>query len=324
MAMFDFPLEQLQVYRPERDEPDDFDAFWSDTLAEARRFPLDPIYAPYEIGLKWVEVFDVTFNGFGGHPIKAWLLLPRQREGKLPCIVEYIGYGGGRGKPIDWLAWSSFGYAHLIMDNRGQGRNWGMTGYTPDPAAGGVSPHFPGFMTMGIDHPAQYYYRRLFTDAVRAVETARAHPAIDPERVGVGGGSQGGGITLAVSALMPDVALAMSDVPFLCHYRTATQITDANPYNEIARYCQFNRGSEESVFETLAYFDGVNFATRARCPALFSVGLMDEVCPPRTVYAAYNHYSGEKSIRVYAYNHHEGGGTDHLMEKLAFAGSILG
>jgi cephalosporin-C deacetylase len=112
---------------------------------EARRFPLDPIYASFETGLKSVEVFDVTFNGFGGHPIKAWLLLPRQREGKLPCIVEYIGYGG-RGNPVQWLTWGSFGYAHLIMDNRGQGRNWELRGYTPDPTAGNVQPHFPDYL----------------------------------------------------------------------------------------------------------------------------------------------------------------------------------
>ncbi|PJF25439.1 MAG: hypothetical protein CUN53_12795 [Phototrophicales bacterium] len=71
-------------------------------------------------------------------------------------------------------------------------------------------------------------------------------------------------------------------------------------------------------------FDSVNFAARVRCPALFSVGLMDEVCPPRTVYATYNHYTGEKSIRVYTYSHHEGGGTDQLLEQVKFAGEKLG
>ncbi|MFJ6677320.1 acetylxylan esterase [Actinosynnema sp. NPDC091369] len=46
------------------------------------------------------------------------------------------------------------------------------------------------------------------------------------------------------------------------------------------------------TFATLAYFDGVHFAQRATAPALFSVGLMDPIRPPSTVYAAFNHYAG--------------------------------
>ena len=48
-------------------------------------------------------------------------------------------------------------------------------------------------MTRGILEPETYYYRRLITDAVRAVEAVRAHPAVDASRVVVTGGSQGGG-----------------------------------------------------------------------------------------------------------------------------------
>ena len=58
-------------------------------------------------------------------------------------------------------------------------------------------------MTQGILDPATYYYRRVFTDAVRAVEAARTLDAVDAARVGVAGGSQGGGISLAVAGLVP-------------------------------------------------------------------------------------------------------------------------
>jgi cephalosporin-C deacetylase len=231
-------------------------------------------------------------------------------------VVEYIGYGGGRGFPTDWLLWSSAGYAHLVMDTRGQGSNW-LKGDTPDLDPGG-DPHQPGFMTRGILSPQTYYYRRVFTDAVRAVEASRAHPGIDASRIVVTGGSQGGGISLAVSALVPDIQAVMPDVPFLCHYRRATEITDGFPYQEIARYLMIQRDKEATAFATLRYFDGVNFAARAQAPALFSVALMDEICPPSTVFAAYNHYAGQKDIRVWRYNHHEGGGTYQTQEKMHF------
>ncbi|HEX2907731.1 MAG TPA: alpha/beta fold hydrolase [Phototrophicaceae bacterium] len=323
MAFFDLPLEQLQAYRPPRQEPADFDAFWQQTLAEARQFPLNAQFEPIDAGLRLVESFDVTFNGFGGQPIKGWFTLPKQRSAPLPCVVEYIGYGGGRGFPFERMLWALAGYASLIMDTRGQGSSWSR-GDTPDPEPEGSNPHYPGFMTRGILNPATYYYRRVFTDAVRAVEAARSHAAVDAQRIAITGGSQGGGITLAVAGLEPNLVAAMPDVPFLCHYRVATEITDGAPYSEIARYCQTHRDQVETVFDNLAYFDGVNFAARATAPGLFSVGLMDEICPPRTVYAAYNHYAADKDIKVWAYNHHEGGGDYQAAEKLKFLAKYLG
>ena len=92
-------------------------------------------------------------------------------------------------------------------------------------------------MTKGILDPQHYYYRRVFTDAVRAIEAARSHPAVDASQIAVTGGSQGGGITIAAAGLVPDVVAAMPDVPFLCHYRRATELVDTYPYKEIAEFC---------------------------------------------------------------------------------------
>lgn len=322
--LFDLPLDQLITYRPERTEPADFNEFWAKTLAGIRKTPLEARFDAVESGLKLVETYDVTFHGFGGQPIKGWLLLPAgaQQAKPLPCVVEYIGYGGGRGLPMDWLLWSAAGYAHLVMDSRGQGSAW-RTGDTPDLESEGGNPQFPGFMTRGILDPHTYYYRRLISDAVRAVESARTHPAVDASRIAVCGGSQGGGLALAVAGLVPDLAGLLSDVPFLCHYRRATEIVDSEPYAEIAHFCQRHRHKIDQVFATLSYFDGVNFAARAKAPALFSVGLMDEVCPPSTVFAAYNHYAGPKNIKVWPYNHHEGGESFQTVEKLKFLAQLF-
>jgi cephalosporin-C deacetylase len=324
MPQTDLPIDELRVYRPHLTEPTDLDTFWTTTLAETRARPLDATFEPVDTGLSVIETADVSFRGYGGSRVRGWLHLPAGHDGPTPAIVQYIGYGGGRGLPHENVLWAAAGYAHLVMDTRGQGSTWSI-GETPDAETDGAPAH-PGYMTRGILDPATYYYRRVFADAVRAIEAARSHPAVDPARVAVTGGSQGGGISIAVAGLVPDVAGVMTDVPFLADFRRAITITDEDPYTEIARYLKAHRDHTDRVLETLSYFDVAILGRRANAPALFSVGLMDEVCPPSTVYGAFNEYAGPKEITEYPFNDHEGGGGFHDIVKMRwiadrFAGS---
>ncbi len=291
-------------------------------MADVRKHPLNAQFEEVDFGLSLVTTYDVTFNGYDGQPVKGWLLLPEGKNESMPCVVQYIGYGGGRGFPTDWLLYPAAGYATFVTDTRGQGSNW-RQGDTPDLTPHGSSPHYPGFMTLGVFDPQTYYYRRVFSDAVRAVEAAREHPCVDQKRVAVTGGSQGGGISIAVGGLVPDLAAVMPDVPFLCHFSRAVTITDEFPYHEISCFLRAHRDKVDTVFNTLAYFDGMNFSALATAPALFSTALMDAVCPPSTVFAAYNHYLQEKDIKVYSFNLHDGGGSHHDIEKLKFLRTIF-
>jgi cephalosporin-C deacetylase len=319
MARTDLPLSELVEFRPDVREPADFDAFWEHTLAETRRHDLDIQLAEVATPFVTVGVHDLQFAGYGGDRIGAWLTIPRHIEGPLPAVVEFIGYGGGRSLPGDSLAWASAGYAHLLMDTRGQGR-W-SAGDTPDPHGSG--PSMPGFMTKGIQDRETYYYRRVFTDAVRAVEAVRTVPGVDPSRVAVQGVSQGGGITLAAGGLVPDLVAAMPDVPFLCHFERAVDICTEHPFLELTQYLAVQRDQAERVFDTLSYFDAVNFAKRGRAPAFFSVALMDQICPPSTVYAAFNHYQAEKKVVNYAYNDHEGGQSQQKQAQIRWLNGLL-
>jgi cephalosporin-C deacetylase len=305
MPFFDLPLAELQQYRPTVAEPADFDEFWSRTIAEARAVGGEVVVEPYESHLTAFDVFDVTFPGFAGDLIKGWFVVPRGATEPLPTVIEYNGYNGGRGFPHERLAWAAAGYAWFFMDTRGQGSLWGSGGETPDPHGSG--PHSPGFMSMGIESPETYFYRRVFTDAVRAIDAVRELPQVDSAAIAVHGGSQGGGIALAAAALTPGLVAVMPDVPFLQHFERAVGINDSDPYFELVRYLAIHRDSAAQVFETLSYFDGVNFAKRSTAPAMYSVALMDPICAPSTVFASYNHYAGEAEIEVYPYNEHEGG-----------------
>jgi len=314
----DLPEPALREYRSTQTDPDDFDEFWATTLAETRAHPLDLRVERVDTGLTTLDVYDVTFSGRAGQPVRAWLRVPAGATGPLPAVVQFVGYGGGRGAAVENLFWASAGFAHLQMDTRGQGSGWSI-GATPDPDGSG--PAHPGVMTRGIDLRETYYYRRVFTDAVRAVEAARGLDVVDASRVSVVGGSQGGGIALAVAGLVPEVAAVAAYVPFLCDFRRATVITDADPYKEIGRYLAVHRHRASSVHDVLAYFDGVNFARRATAPARFTTALMDPICPPSTVFGAFHAYGGPAEITVWPYNGHEGGGSeDDLLALALFRG----
>lgn len=320
MSFFDMSLTQLEIYNPPRQEPQDFDEFWAATLADARQHDLSAEFVPHNAGLGLLDVYDVSFAGFGGQTVKGWYMRPTNVDTPLPCIMQFIGYGGGRGYPHDWLFWPAAGYACFVMDTRGQGSAW-QVGDTPDHGMG-ANPAYPGFMTQGILDQETYYYRRVYTDAVRAVEAVRSRTDVDAARIALTGESQGGGITIAAAGLVPDVALCMPDVPFLCHFQRAVGLTAERPYEEIVRFLKIHRDQEARVFKTLAYFDGIHFAPRIQAQALFSTSLMDAICPPSTVFAAYNAMTVPKAIEVYRFNGHEGGGTRHQLKQLALVNNL--
>jgi len=314
VPLFDLPLDDLRAYRPEVAAPADFDAFWAETVAahapgpDAHATRVDEFYAG---GL---SVGDVDFAGYDGQRVRGWLIDPGPGPRRCTAVVHYPGYGQGRGYAHQWLSFAAAGFTVLVIDARGQGAESEFPGSTPDLGVATGAEGF-GFLTRGVATAHTSYLRRLYVDAYAAVD---ALPLLAPHvtRKAIVAASQGAGVGLAVLGLRSDVDAALLAVPSFAHFRRALEIGATGSRAEIARLLAGRTIDEQTVLQTLSYFDAVTFAARAHATAAFSVAAQATDNKPSTVFAAYNSYAGPKSMKVWPHNGHESGGSAELQANL--------
>ncbi|MBU8785965.1 MULTISPECIES: acetylxylan esterase [Bacillus] len=296
---YDLPLEQLYQYKPEKTALDDFQEFWEESLGELAKEKAEPQLERYDYPADGVNVYWLTYRSIGGAHIKGWYAVPG-RKGPHPAIVKYHGYNASYDGDIhDIVNWALHGYAAFGMLVRGQNGS--------EDTSGSPHGHVPGWMTKGILDPKTYYYRYVYLDAVRALEVVKGFAEVDEKRIGVIGASQGGGLAIAVSALSDIPAAAVSEYPYLSNFQRAIDTAIDQPYLEINSFFKRNGSAdiERKAMNTLSYFDIMNLAESVKAPVLMSIGLVDTITPPSTVFAAYNHLNTEKELKVYRYFGHE-------------------
>ena len=297
MPSIDMPLEKLREYQPALTREADFEEYWRSTITDAMSQPLNAELIPFDLPSRGVQCYAVRYEGFGGGRIAGWYLRP-DSAGKLPGVCVYHGYSGRAPRPLDLLAIAQQGICVLGMDCRGQNGQSHDAATYPEGAA-------PGWMTQGIRDPRRYYYRSVFADAVRALEVLARREEIDESRLAVTGVSQGGGLTLAVSALSERPILSLPDIPYLCDYRRAIAIAPAGPYPEIPTFLKAFPDLVEPALRTLSYCDNLNLAPWMKCRTVTSNCLCDDSCPPSTIFAVFNHLVCPKQIEIYPFHKHE-------------------
>jgi cephalosporin-C deacetylase len=297
MPSIDMPLEQLRQYKPSLYRENDFDEYWDSTINKALAQPFNAELIPYNLPAAGMECYAVRFDGFEGGRLAGWYVRPAAR-GKFPGVCLYHGYSGRGARPLEMMALAQQGMCVLSMDCRGQ------NGQSQD-ALVVEEGHYSGWMTKGIRHPRQYYFRYVYADAVRAVHLLAEREEVDASRIAVSGGSQGGALALAAAALSEIPILSMPDIPFLCDFRRGIAITNAGPYPEIAGFLRQFPHLHEQALRTLSYCDNLNLAPRIGCRTVIANSLWDDVCPPSTVFAVYNHISAEKHMEIYPFHKHD-------------------
>ncbi len=305
MPLIDMPLAKLKEYRGINPRPSDFDEFWDKSLQEMRA--LDPQLELRESPFQtpFAECFDAFFNGVGGSRIHAKVLRPRNpADRKGPAVVHFHGYSGNSGDWTGTLGYVAAGFTTAFLDCRGQG------GLSED--AGPIhGTTFRGHIIRGIDDkPESMVFRNIYLDCAQLTYLVMDMPGVDRTRVGVTGGSQGGGLTLACASLAPEVNRAAPAFPFLCDYKRVWEMDLArDAYQEIKDYFRLHdprHEREDAIFTKLGYIDVQHLTPRIRAKVLMFTGLMDTVCPPSTQFAAYNKITSEKDVVIYPDFGHEG------------------
>ena len=303
MPMLDMPLEELKKYQGINPRPADFDEFWDRSVAEMKALDPQTELIPADFKTDVAECYDMYFNGTKDSRIYAKFLKPKNVEGKIPAVLMFHGYGGKSGSWSSLLGWVASGFAVAFLDCRGQ---------AGDSEDGGrvVGNTRDGFVTKGLlGNPEDTYYRNVFLDTAMLARIVMDMDFVDEERVAACGGSQGGALTLACAALEPRIKLASPQYPFLTDYkRTWEMDLDKDAYQDLKvffRQKDPRHEREDEFFGKLGYTDIQFLAPRIKAEVLMFTGLLDNICPPSTQFAAYNKITSKKNVKIYPDFGHE-------------------
>ena len=278
--------------KPVSPRPSDFDAYWAGEQARlAREVPLDPRRERVE----WkcdesFSVWKVNFATFGGKRVWGFLVQPKGLDGvQLPLYVNIPGAGPALSE-AGTQSFKKPGEIHLIMN---------VHPYEPAKDIEGQKALYKAqdaecekkygcnyAIAGGAVSREEFFFHDAILGIDRAVSWAAELPSVDRERVRYSGGSQGGGLGIALCALNPAVSRACIYVTALsdmCGYKVGRQ--SGWPLLVERQKNERSRAAAEAI---APYFDAAHFAPRVKIPVRFAVGFSDTTCPPPCVYSAYN------------------------------------
>ena len=281
------------LIKPTTTDPPDFDVFWNEGKAQLAKLPLDaktrflPDYSTPN-----VDVYEVSFQNVGAvlsktSRIYGILAIPKSKnpDQKFPAILHIPGAGVRpyRGS----LALAERGIITLQIGIHGIPVTLDQPVYD-DLAAGALNL----YMSYNLDNKDTFYFRRVILGCLRANDFLESLPQFDGKNLGVMGGSQGGGLSIAAAALDSRVKTLAVWIPALADM-TGYVYGRAGGWSHAFKNPQ-NRTKEK--IETSKYYDAVNFARRIKVPGIYTFGYNDETCPPTSMFSAFNTVNAPKKL----------------------------
>ena len=276
-------------------KPEGFESFWADAVAQLREVPLQirrqKLTTPYD---KTFSTYLVEFSTHDDTWVKAYFSCPAGATEKLPCVAVF--HGGLMHKEIypDILA---TGVCCFAVDVRGQG------GETLDRGIYHSGDYNGSFMTRGILNKDEFYMRNIFLDAVRAMDVIAQLEEVDPDRIVTYGGSQGGALSIAASALSGRSQKCYTYVTSYCCLNRRIEL-GTGVFKSVHGFLETYPHYTDTAMDTVSYFDILNMVSLLSVPTAFCLGLADPICIPEFVYSAYSHATCEKTMMLVPFAPH--------------------
>lgn len=272
--------------------PSDFEQFWEEGKNALAKVPIKPVLTllPERCTDK-VDVYHVSIDNIRGK-IYGILCKPKA-EGKYPAILHVPGaavrsYSGDIANAEKGAITFQIGIHGIpvildqpIYDNL---------------RAGGLN----NYQLINLDDKDNYYYKRVYLGCVRAVDFIESLDCFNGEDIAVTGSSQGGALSIVTAALdsrinyLAAIYPALSDLTGYLHGR-------AGGWPHMFLNESTNKPDK---IETSKYYDVVNFARFVKVPGWYSWGYNDNVCPPTSMYAAYNVITAPKELHLFQETQH--------------------
>jgi cephalosporin-C deacetylase-like acetyl esterase len=278
--------------KPTVEMPADFDEFWQNALKESAKIPLEPVFtlAPeqctYHYNVYYVKYRVGERNYFYG------VMTVPNKPGKHPAILKVPG-ANVCPYSVDTTLGDLKSVVTLIVGIHGIPIN--MPAEVYQSLKYGALYHYNRIKIQDRDN---YYYKRVYLGCSRAVDLLASLEYVDSERIAVCGGSQGGALSFTTAYLNPKVKCfyayypALADLTGYLHKR-------GGGWPHLFRTDYDNPLKNEQVFNTLKYYDVVNFARKTRVPSKVALGYNDTTCCPTSMFSAYNSIPVEKDLIIY-------------------------
>ena len=272
---------------PPLPEPADFDEFWNSVKAELAAVPMKELERK-PVADKRANVYDIKVSCAGEKPVSGYLCVPKNAKPKsCPAYVSFHGAGvGSANKPV---AMAARGLIALDINAHGI-----INGQPPkfyqnlrDKYYYTTHDEFrkTRYALWNKHDRDLYYFKGMYMRLMRALEYIKSQPEWDGKHLIVVGASQGGAQVLAACGLDKDITFARCGVPAQCdHSGCLGNRRSGWP----GLYTANDHEKNPAYAKCASYYDGAYFAKRVKCPIYINTGFMDSVCPPSSVFAAYN------------------------------------
>jgi cephalosporin-C deacetylase len=275
----------LAKIEPSAAAPADFEEFWRQQRQALADVKIDSdldFVAPQSSLL--LTTYRVTLGNVEGRKVEAWMTVPKGR-GPFPVVIQFPSAGVFPLEPdLETAALGAITISLSIHDLPLDGpRKVYQTA---------AEKELKNYWTKGADDKTKTYFRAAILGGVRMIDYVSGRKDFGGQ-VLVTGSRQGAGLATILAGLDARVTHLAADLPALCDLEArAHGHLDGWPH----WYTSAPPELRAKVRETCGYYDACNFMPKFKGKSLWRVSLLDEICPARSAYAAFNRSPGEKEM----------------------------